>query len=381
MADPEKSGGGGGAGEGRRGKGDYFAWLTTAVAVLLSTYLVWNILTPAGGEGPEVEMPEAPAAGCTRLGIAGPAAWEKMSEEEFRRMLEEQVTLGATWIRVSASWHAMERIQGELYWDALDMRIEAIADAGLRPLLLIHTLPTWVEGFGTLGSGAAQQYGDFAGAVAQRYGEHIEAYEIWNEPNIERFWPDPSPAAYAEMLVDAAPKIRAADPSATLVAGGVAPAINVAGESYSAYTFLEELHELGAMQQVDAIAVHPYSYPERPSGMSRWNTFHQLASFKKMMRRYGDPKPIWLTEFGAPTAGQGGVGEQEQAAMIAEALHLSWPDPMLGPLFIYTMYDLDFGAEDRESHFGIMYGPGEPKAAFTQLREAAEQCHEDLGER
>lgn len=363
----------------RRGEG--FAWLVTTVAVLLSGCLVWVLLTFEDGELPEVSMPQITAGGCPKLGIAGPAAWEGMTEEEFREMLEEQVTLGATWIRISASWHEIERYQGYLYWEGLDMRIEAAVDAGLRPLLLIHTLPTWVTGFGVTGSGAAEEYGNFAGAVAQRYGRDVEAYEVWNEPNIERFWPDPDPAAYAELLVDAVPKIRAADPTATVIAGGMAPASNVPGLSYSGYSFLAGLYELDALSQVDALAMHPYSYPERPSGMSQWNTFRQLASIKALMRSHGDGhKAIWLTEFGAPTAGEGGVGEREQAAMVSEALRLSWPDPGLGPLFIYTMYDLDFGEEDRESHFGLMYGPGMPKPAFTQLRELAGQCNEDLPE-
>lgn len=358
-----------------------FAWLVTVVAVLISGCLVWVLLAAEDREPPVVSMPQATAGGCTELGIAGPAAWEDMSEEEFHGMLEEQVTLGATWIRISASWHEIERYQGYLYWEGLDMRVRAAVDAGLRPLLLIHTLPDWVSGFGVTGSGAAESYGNFAGAVAQRYGREVEAYEVWNEPNIERFWPDPDPAAYAELLVDAVPKIRAADATATVIAGGMAPASNVPGLSYSGYSFLEELYGLDVLHLVDALAMHPYSYPERPSGMSQWNTFRQLAGIKALMRSHGDGhKQIWLTEFGAPTAGEGGVGEREQAAMISEALRLSWPDPGLGPLFIYTMYDLDFGEGDRESHFGLMYGPGRPKPAFTQLREVAGQCSEELPE-
>lgn len=363
-----------------RHRGDarhWFSWLVTLLAVLVSIALVAVILSfnRRAGDEAEVVMPEAVTGGCPKLGIAGPANWERMEQEEFQAMLEEQATLGANWIRISANWHVIEGERGSYYWDNLDRRITAAVDAGFTPLLLIHTLPTWVEGFGVVGSGAAQQYGEFAGAVAQRYGDRVHAYEIWNEPNIERFWPDPDPVAYAELLAAAGPAIEAGDPDAEIITGGLAPATNIEGESYSGYTFLEQLYALGALEYVSAIAIHPYSFPERPSGMARWNTFRQLGLIRQLMRDNGDrEKKIWLTEYGAPTAGRGGVGEREQAVMVAEALRLTWKDPSLGPIFMYTMYDIDFHEGDPESHFGLMHGPGDPKPSFTALRDVAAEC-------
>ncbi|MGP6175224.1 cellulase family glycosylhydrolase [Corynebacterium sp. A21] len=373
--------GGQGDSSGREGQElpgrNWFGWCVAVLAVLVSIALVCVILSLSRRSGEEVEvvMPEVSAGGCSELGMAGPAQWDWMGEDEFQVMVGEQVTLGAKWIRISASWHEIERQQGSYYWDQLDQRVNAAVDAGLTPLLLLHTLPDWVEGFGVVDSGAAQHYGEFAGAVAQHYGDRVTAYEIWNEPNIERFWPNPDPVAYAEWLAVASQNIEAVDPGAEIIAGGLAPASNVEGISYSGYTFLERLYELEALNYVTAVAVHPYSYPERPSGMARWNTFRQLGQIKELLRENGDGgKKIWLTEYGAPTSGEGGVGEREQATMVSEALRLAWIDPTLGPIFIYTMYDLDFGEDDRESHFGLMYGPGDPKVAFTALREVAVEC-------
>ena len=53
-----------------------------AEAVLISGCLVWVLLAAEDREPPVVSMPQATAGGCTELGIAGPAAWEDMSEEE-----------------------------------------------------------------------------------------------------------------------------------------------------------------------------------------------------------------------------------------------------------------------------------------------------------
>ncbi|MGD7003475.1 cellulase family glycosylhydrolase [Corynebacterium halotolerans] len=353
------------------------AWPITLLAVLLSAVAVLAITGPLGQrfERTPVAMPEDGTTGCTELGMAGPYDWEFATETEFRTMAHEMSLLGATWIRLSATWQEIEPERGHYDWSGLDQRLNIALDAGLQPILLIHTTPDWVAGFGVIGSGAAAEYADFSAAVAERYRSEVAAYEIWNEPNLARFWPDPSAESYAELLTATAPRIAAADPDAEIIAGGLAPAANIPDYSVSGYTFLERLYELDALGDTTAIAMHPYSYPERPSGTSRWNTFRQLTAVKELMRDNGDGgKRIWLTEFGAPTQGTEGVGEEEQSAIVTEALQLVADDPALGPIFMYTLYDLDLGEEDHESHFGLLYGPGRPKLAYHDLRATAAEC-------
>lgn len=290
-------------------------------------------------------------------------------------MLEEQLLLGSTWIRVSAVWQDIEPEPGVYDWTGLDQRVDAAVKAGLIPLVLIHTHPVWLGGFGEIGSGAAEAFGRFAGDVAARYGDRVDAYEIWNEPNLARFWAVPDPDAYAEVLMAAVPRIRDADPGADIVSAGLAPAENVPGLSVDNLEFLARLYEIGALRGVTAVGMHPYSFPELPSGNSDWNAFRQLNEIKRMMDAHGDAdKKIWLTEYGAPTGGENGVSERQQADMVVEALQLTVLDPRLGPIFMYTMYDLDLGINDPESYFGLMVGPGDPKLAFVELRETASGC-------
>ncbi|QGU08517.1 Cellulase (glycosyl hydrolase family 5) [Corynebacterium occultum] len=314
-------------------------------------------------------------ATCQSLGVAAPADWEYMSDREFRDMLDEQVAMGSQWIRVSAIWKDIEYRKGSYDWSGLDSRMAAISDAGLKPLMLIHQWPNWVEGFGVIGSGAAGDYADFAEQVALRYGDQARAYEIWNEPNLERFWPNPSPDAFAELLAAAGPRLQAADPSAEVLSGGLAPATDDPGYSISGKTFMTRLYELGANEHVTGLAMHPYSYPERPTGTSDWNSFNQLHKLRDLMDSHGDGhKQVWLTEYGAPTGGNRGVGEREQAAMVTEAVELAAGSSNLGPVFLYTMYDIDLGASDPESHFGLMKAPGQPKQAYNALQDMSENC-------
>ncbi|QGU05702.1 glycoside hydrolase 5 family protein [Corynebacterium comes] len=362
---------------------DRRSWVVVALAVMVSMALVVVISTSTSGPGEHtrVTMPEEVVSGCPELGIAGPAAWEELSDRDFRAMVDEQVLLGSTWIRLSAVWKDVEPGRGVYAWDGLDQRVDAAVEAGLTPLMLIQTHPGWLGGFGERGSGAAGEFGRFAGEVAERYGDRVDAYEIWNEPNLARFWPDPDPDAYAELLAAAAPRIAAEDPGAHIVSAGLAPADNVAGYSLDDLEYLERLYETGVMRYADAVGMHPYSFPELPSGTSEWNAFRRLNEVKSLMVARGDgDKMIWLTEYGAPTGGDRGVSERDQADMVVEALRLTVADPRLGPIFMYTMHDIDLGAEESESYFGLMVGPGDPKPAFLDLRDAAGECSRKFGD-
>ena len=66
---------------------------------------------------------------------------------------------------------------------------------------------------------------DYLTALAQRYKGRIQAYEIWNEPNLDREWGDktPDPAAYTAMLKASYQAIKAADPQALVVSAGMSP--------------------------------------------------------------------------------------------------------------------------------------------------------------
>ena len=59
-------------------------------------------------------------------------------------------------------------------------------------------------------------FGDFCGALADRYRGRIGAYQIWNEPNLSREWGDeaPDPAGYTALLRVCYQAIKAVDPQA-----------------------------------------------------------------------------------------------------------------------------------------------------------------------
>ena len=109
-------------------------------------------------------------------------------------------------------------------------------------------------------------YANFLGTLVDRYGprgsfwvEHPEVplrpqrdWQIWNEPNIDRYWGSPAPFAkhYARLLRTSYTTIKAADPSARVVLTGFA--------NFS-WRALAEAYRAGIKGHFNLAAVHPFS--------------------------------------------------------------------------------------------------------------------------
>ncbi len=109
---------------------------------------------------------------------------------------------------------------------------------------------------------------EFMGFLAGRYAGRVQAYEVWNEPNLHWAWPSgPDPGEYAQMLRAVAPSIRAADPAAKVIFGGL---------SRNDYEYVAGVY--AAMPDIgkyfDVMATHPYVYyglpPEAVWPARRW---------------------------------------------------------------------------------------------------------------
>jgi polysaccharide biosynthesis protein PslG len=66
---------------------------------------------------------------------------------------------------------------------------------------------------------------DFMNALAARYKDRVAAYELWNEPNLQREWRgfDLSAAKFVELVKAGAGGVRQGDPNAIVISG--APAV------------------------------------------------------------------------------------------------------------------------------------------------------------
>ncbi len=244
--------------------------------------------------------------------------------------------------------------------------------------------PSWARpaGSSAVYGPSAQDYAAFAGAAARHYAAlGVHAYEVWNEPNSPAFWqPKPDPAAYTALLRAAYGAIKQADPSATVITAGLAPAATD-GQSYSPVDFLQAVYAHGGHGYFDAVGQHPYcwdanTFPGDPQGWSAWYQMYGTSpSLRSLMIDHGDgDKKIWATEYGAPSNGPAGsshVDESTQAAMLTKAYQLWAGYSWAGPLFFYEGRDEGTSTSTRENFFGLLRQDFTPKPAYNAYQQAA----------
>jgi hypothetical protein len=152
------------------------------------------------------------------------------------------------------------------------------------------------------------QFASFAARVVRRYGRDgtfwrsnprvpyypVQAWQIWNEPNLKIYWGGaPNACAYSRMLRLTYAAIKKVSRSATVV---------MAGEPYAtqysvASSFYTALYKCGARKAFDVLALHDYA-PNPPEALLR------LQIVRGIMNAFHDQsKPIWVTEVGWASSG------------------------------------------------------------------------------
>lgn len=258
--------------------------------------------------------------------------------------LKAIVGLGARDIRFNVSWAAIEPLAPtggthSYRWGAIDDQIAAMARNGVRAQPTITQTPFWDAQqnlWTTLQCAKARSraplsiapYVDLVKAFARRYGrggdfwqanpslpaKPVVRYEIWNEPNLKGGWcPKPQPEHYARMFVDAAAAIRAVDPNAEVMTGGVAAAnTSNNGDVLSIADFFARAiaYEPQVARALNAAAVHVYPPTDALQQLGR------LAWFRSQLRDGGiaDSTPMLVNEIGwATRGGPYPVGESDRA--------------------------------------------------------------------
>jgi hypothetical protein len=208
-------------------------------------------------------------------------------------------------------------------------------------------------------------YAAYAGAFAARYGRGgsywalhpderqlpVTTYEIWNEPNGASFWhPTPDPAVYADMYLKARAAIKAVNPQATVVVGGLVAHPGFVRDMYVARPDLRG--------NVDAIGWHPYA----PSVKG---VISAVRDLRRTLVGLGEGGvPIHVTEIGWPTHGTGHAapivqGEAERAASLETATdELARSDCGVSMVVPYTWTTPERDPTAAEDWYGIRHPDG-----------------------
>ena len=134
--------------------------------------------------------------------------------------------------------------------------------------------------------------------------------------------------------------------------------------------FLEGVYDSGAMDVVDAVAYHPYSFPDLPSERTGNNGFiDQVGDVRDVMVDHGDgDEKVWLTEFGFATPGDRPDLLARQVRMVVDGFATWRSLDYVGPLFWFNWRDLQSGTADPEQNFGLHRSDDRPKPAYAAFR-------------
>jgi hypothetical protein len=324
---------------------------------------------------------QAAPSGASAFGISTGGAIQNEDATTLGKDLDVIGDAGAKWIRFDINWAQIQAGGPNSYnWGSIDRVVQGASARGINVLGVIMYTPGWARPSGTSATYGPDpaKYAAFAKAAVSHYSAlGVHSYEVWNEPNTKSFWtPSPNVGDYTRLLKAAYPAIKAADPEATVLSGGTAPAPDD-GTNYSPVSFLKGVYANGGGGNFDAVSHHPYCWPAYPGDAQNWSAWYQMygtsPSIRSVMSNNGDGgKKIWATEYGAPTNGPSGsfVSESEQAKMIAKAYSVWRNYDWAGPLFTYQGRDLGTSTSTRENHFGLLRNDWSPKPALDAYRQA-----------
>jgi hypothetical protein len=231
--------------------------------------------------------------------------------------------LGFGWIKQQFSWRNISGSRGGYDWFRPDEVVRLAEARGLKVLARLDGTPFWAVADPALAATVTDTpptdpalFGEFCGALAQRYAGRIAAYEVWNEPNLAREWGNqvPDPAAYVGLLKACYAAIKAADPGAIVISAGLAPTVEPdLAIAMPDEVFFRGIYEAGGAAYFDMLGVHAPGYgnpPERSSADTAADPFWQapvycfrhVEDIRALMVEYGDEaKQIAVTEMGWTT--------------------------------------------------------------------------------
>jgi hypothetical protein len=209
--------------------------------------------------------------------------------------LSQALDAGVRWVRFSAfHWDDIEPVRTEpptYHWETVDEEsLRTAAASNIELIAIIQYAPTWAQKTQGLSCGPIHEerldeFAQFLQALVGRYSlppYHVGYWELGNEPDLDPSWVTPHSVFgcwgdnddefygggyYAEMLKVAYPAIKAVDPRAQVLIGGLLLDCNPrlpdachGAEGDTPARFLEGILLNGGGPYFDIVSFHAYTY-------------------------------------------------------------------------------------------------------------------------
>ena len=261
------------------------------VAILVFLLLPTGMVLVSGGwyGTPIVRAPRIPID--EPFGICH-AGYSK-TDEEYAVLNE----LGVRIMRVDFHWSRIQPATDTWDFAKWDSYLDAAERNNMKVLALLDFDNNKVES-STLGNTLEMYiapediplYLTYVRRTIERYKGRVHAWEIWNEPDMPRFWLGTEEEFY-ELARRTATTVREADPTARLLGTAMTGPVGVWTPPMVA-----GMHTSGALDQVD----HPTSHLYISDPRAYYNEYSKILAIAKKNSHPGAP---WITETGDPDGG------------------------------------------------------------------------------
>jgi hypothetical protein len=338
--------------------------------------------------------------------------------EEADKAVAEWKDLGIQTVRIYALWSriAPNSPTGENDWAQLDAAVSRVVNAGMKPILTITGPgPLWVSRRSERGEPRydpdPKLFGQFAGAVAARYGDRVDRYIIWNEPNLGG-WLRPqgqcrgskctpvAPHLYRALVQAAYPAVHAADSKAQVLIGAMSSRGSTLHTENSNERPMFFLRALGCVDAkfkklssgrckhykavpADGFAFHPHgvlaapekAFPNKDDiSIAELSTLTKALDKLRSLKRIKSAKRLnlYIDEFGYQTNPPDvftGVSLRTQDEWLQRAAYQAWRNPRVKLFSQYLWQDEPRSINDEFGGWqsGLRFQDGDAKPALKHF--------------
>ncbi|MCX2713887.1 cellulase family glycosylhydrolase [Mycolicibacterium sp. J2] len=366
----------------------------TAASVIAATGSHFVIDGRMRLDSSQIELASAIDDSSSTVGISDSSLYFTTDIDAVNAQLDLMKSLGVTNVRIMIPWAGVQPLDpdlgspwGDAQWGQMDMVVNAARAKGMGILGVLNSTPWWATESTPINGHPADvnEFASFAKSVALRYGDAIQAYEVWNEPNAAFFWNPVDPVEYTNMLKVTYVALKQASAQIgapiTVIGAVVGAGLTWGDVTMNPVDFVQAMYAAGANGYFDALSFHPYKYDLK---FSEGNTvpwyketpLYQVEQLRQLIDSYLAPGQeqlkIWISEYGLPT---NQVSEDQQMAYIQDLIQYWQTFSGAGPIFLYTTKDSAAPDEDLtndEAHFGLFNSDGTPKAVALLLKQFIE---------
>jgi len=332
-----------------------------------------------------------------------------LHREDLDWLMSNLRELGVGWVKTQVSWKVYQpepQRFDDFLFDELDRFIAEAGENDLKVIIGVAKAPEWSRSTTELDGPPIDnaQFQEFMATLASRYQGRVAAYELWNEPNLQREWNGKqlSASGLVELIRAGANGVRSADHQAVIISAAPATTgINDGLVAIDDRQYLQQMVAAGVVDVVDAIGAHPYGWANPPDSsvhdetpMTSSHNNHPSFYFKDTLTDYRrildeagySQVPIWVTEFGwgsydglgrEPPEGlnyMAEVSEPQQAIYTRRAFALAQEMPGVGPLILWNLnFGPTLGTEFVESAYSLLRPDGTWRPLYVALAEVPKQ--------